>query len=91
MEGKKYVYRKLLFFDFHVSFSFSQPPPSSSRPPVTGYRISHNITGNNTVNQTSKTDFMFEGVVPGVYFFSVVAVNVLGEGSESSEETVTGQ
>ena len=62
----------------------SQPPPASSRPPVTGYKISHNITGSVMVIFTSETKFVIENVAPGVYFFTVIAVNVLGNGKEES-------
>ena len=61
---------------------FSQPPPSSSRPPVTGYKIIYNTTGSALITQTSETNFVINGVMPGVYFFTVLAVNVLGDGKE---------
>ena len=61
-----------------------QPPASSSRPPVTGYKITHNTTGSVLVNKTSDTLFPFVGVAPGVYLFSVQAVNALGDGKAES-------
>ena len=64
--------------------AFSQPPPPSSRPPVTGYKIFHNITGSAVVIQTSDRTFIIEGVLPGVYFFTVLAVNTLGNGKEET-------
>ena len=63
-------------------FAFSQPPPPSSRPPVTGYKISHNTTGSVMVDKTSDTNFTFGSLEPGVYLFSVWAVNLLGDGKE---------
>ena len=63
---------------------FSQPPTPSSRPPVTGYRISHNTTGSVLVNQTTCTTFVIENAGPGVYVFTVLAVNILGDGEEES-------
>ena len=63
---------------------FSQPPPPSSRPPVTGYRISHNITGGVTVNQTTHTEFFYNNIYTGIYEFAVLAVNSLGDGKEES-------
>ena len=71
-------------FHPYMSFIVSQPPPPSSRPPVTGYKISHNITGSAvTLNQTNDTNFTAEGVAPGVYFFAVLAVNTFGDGNTS--------
>ena len=61
----------------------SQPPTPSSRPPVTGYRIFHNTTGNVMVNNTNDTKFTVEGVAPGVYIFAIVPVNAFGEGKEA--------
>ena len=63
---------------------FSQPPPSSSRPPVLGYKITHNTTGHSLVNQTSDTTFFLDELNPGVYLFSVWAFNVLGDGVEEA-------
>ena len=62
----------------------SQPPHPSTRPPVTGYKIYHNTTGSAMLNFTCETQFIIEGVMPGVYFFTVLAVNVLGDGKEKS-------
>ena len=36
------------------------------------------------VNNTTDNTFTIEGVAPGVYLFTVLAFNVLGNGSESS-------
>ena len=49
-----------------------------------GYEISHNITGSVLVNQTTYTAFVFENVTPGAYLFTVLAVNILGDGVEES-------
>ena len=65
------------------SLFFSQPPLPSSRPPVTGYKISNNITGTVLVNQTHDTTFVAEGV-PGTYLLTVLAVNLLGDGEKES-------
>ena len=71
--------------------SFFQLPPPSSRPPVTGYKISHNTTGSVVVNQTTDTNFVIENFEPGVYLFVVLATNILGDGVENRiVVTVTG-
>ena len=62
----------------------SQPPLPSTRPPVLGYKVSYNITGSVMVNLTSDNNFTIGGVTPGVYLFTVLAFNILGDGSESS-------
>ena len=68
---------------------FSQPLPPSSRPPVTRYKISHNTTAGSTlINQTNYTTFVVDDVVPGVYLFTVVAVNALGDGEEESTSII---
>ena len=70
---------------------FSQPPPPSSRPPVTGYKILHNTTDSVVVNQTTDTNFTAENSEPGVYLFTVLAINILGDGVENPiVVTVTG-
>ena len=61
----------------------SQPLPPSSRPPVTGYKISHDTTGSVMVEQTNDTNFTVEGVTPGVYSFAVLAVNSCRKGKEN--------
>ena len=71
-------------------YNTSQPPPTSSRPAVTGYKISHNVTGVITVNSTNETKFTIDHKDPGTYSFSVLAVNTLGDGEESTILT-TGQ
>ena len=58
----------------------SQPPLPSSRSPLTGSKISHNTTGRVIEEQTNDTNFTIEGVTPGVYFFAVLAVNLLRKG-----------
>ena len=62
----------------------SQPPPPSSRPPVIGYKVSHDTTGRVMEEHTNDTNFTVEGVTPGVYFFAVLAVNSLGKGEENN-------
>ena len=49
-----------------------------------GYKIFHNITSSVLVNQTNYTTLVFENVTPGTYLFTVLAVNILGEGPEES-------
>ena len=61
---------------------FTQPPPPSSRPPVAGYKVSQNITGNVAVTSTSDTEHIVVLNGPGVYLFKVQAFSVLGDGSE---------
>ena len=72
--------------------AFSQPPPLSSRPPVTGYVVSHNTTGSVLTNLTHETKFTLEGVRVGVYSFTVQAFNILGVGAtEAVSVTATGR
>ena len=54
-----------------------------------GYEISYNTTGSALVTKTNKTAFAFEGVAPGVYVFTVLAINIIGDGEKESI-TVTG-
>ena len=68
------------FLMYYVCVYVSQPPPPSSRPPVTGYKIFQNITADTVVNQPNDRTFTVEDVVPGVYIFSLLAFNVLGDG-----------
>ena len=67
-----------------MSFLFSQPPPPSSRPPVIEYKILHNIAGNSIETTTIDTGYTFEYGSPGVYQFTVLAYNVLGDGKQST-------
>ena len=67
----------------HELLSF-QPPPPSSRPPVIGYKISHNTSGSVLTNQTNETMFSIEGMYPRVYLFDICAFNILGDGIISS-------
>ena len=46
-----------------------------------GYKIFHNITGSVLVNQTNYTTFVFENVTPGTYLFTVLAINIVGDGA----------
>ena len=56
-----------------------------------GYKISLNTTGSVTIKQTTDTNFIFDSLNPGVYFFFVLAVNLLGDGVETCIVlTVTG-
>ena len=84
-----YIFRKFLKDSF--IFPFSQPPPPSSRPPVIGYKISHNVTGSEAIDQTNDTTFTVDNERPGVYLFSVLAVNVLGEGLKAEITTTVGK
>ena len=69
----------------------SKPPSPLSRPPVIGYNISHNTTGSIVFYQTNCTILVIDDVVPGVYLFTVLAVNVLGDGKATSITlTITG-
>ena len=67
-----------------LSLLFSQPPPPSSRPPVIEYKILQNNTGNLAMTMTSDTQYIVEVVVPGVYLFTVLAYNILGDGKQST-------
>ena len=62
----------------------SQGSPPSSVPPVTGYNISHNITGSVAFIWTNETIFIFDDVAPGEYFVAIVAVNALGKGKQNN-------
>ena len=62
----------------------SQDPPPSSRPPVTGYNVSHNITGSVVFIWTNETIFIIDDFAPGAYLIAVVAVNALGEGKQNN-------
>ena len=62
----------------------SQNATPSSRLPVTGYNISHNITGSVKFNWTKEAIFVLDDVAQGDYFFAVVAVNALGEGKQNN-------
>ena len=58
---------------------------------MTGYKILHNTTGSVVVNQTTDTNFTVENFEPGVYLFTVLAINILGNGVENPiVVTVTG-
>ena len=80
----------VIFSGLYTHYNTSQPPPPSSRPPVTGYKIFHNVTGVMTVNSTNDTKFTIDHKGPGTYSLSVLAVNTLGDGEESTILT-TGQ
>ena len=58
---------------------FSQPPPPSSRPPVIEYKIFRNNTGKLIPVMTSDPRYDIEYTTPGVYQFTVLAYNVLGD------------
>ena len=70
----------------------SQPPPPSSRPPMTRYKLAYNFTGGVMEYQTTDTNFTVENLTEaGVYMFTVLAVNFLGDGAETSKLlTITG-
>ena len=61
-----------------------QLPPSSSRPPITGYKVFHNGTESVTEKGTNDTEANVGFMAPGVYLFTVLAYNVLGDGKESN-------
>ena len=69
-----------------MSFLFSQPPPPSSRPPVIEYKIFHDITQSGKLTMTLISDprYDVQYTSPGVYQFTVLAYNVLGDGNEST-------
>ena len=64
--------------------AFLQPPPPSSRPPVTGYKMLQNTTGNVMFSHTNDTEFIYYEVDPGIYSFTVQAINIFGDGRETS-------
>ena len=53
------------------------------------YKISYNATGGVLETKTSETAFALDGVAPGVYIFTVLAINIIGDG-EKDNITVTG-
>ena len=55
---------------------------------MTGYKVTHNTTRSVLVNWTSNTTFTVESVGTGIYLFTVLAINVVGDGAE---ESVTGK
>ena len=63
--------------------NFRQPPPSSTRPHVLGYNVSHNASGTLKLYETIDTNFIMESASPSLFVLAVVAVNVLGAGEES--------
>ena len=67
-----------------MNLLFSQPPPPSSRPPVIECKILHNSTGILTLAITNDTSYIVEYTSPGVYQFSVLAYNILGDGNGST-------
>ena len=69
---------------FYMSLLFSQPLPPSSRPPVIEYKILHNSTGILTLALTNDTGYIVEYTSPGVYQFTVLAYNILGDGNGST-------
>ena len=66
-----------------LALKFLQPPPSSTRPHVIGYTVSHNASGTVQMYDTTYTSFVMESASPSLFVFTVVAVNVLGTGEES--------
>ena len=73
-----------------MSLLFSQPTPPSSTPPVIEYKILHSNTGNFIETTTNDNEYIVEFTTPGVYLFTVLAYNVLGDG-EQSTIFITGQ
>ena len=65
-------------------YVYVQPPPPTSRPPVEGYWIAHNTTGQVTMNQTRDSEFFVGNLPPGIYFFTLWAINLLGDGEASN-------
>ena len=61
-----------------------QPPPSSSRPPVIGYIVSHNASGTIEMNVTNNTNFVIRIIRPKIILFSVSTLNILGNGRGNS-------
>ena len=56
--------------------------PLSSRPPVTHYNVTHNVSDINNQLYISYTNITIHGALPGhVYYIQVTPVNVLGPGA----------
>ena len=56
--------------------------PLSSRPPVTHYNITHNVSDISNQLYISYTNITIHGALPGhVYYIQVTPVNVLGAGA----------
>ena len=83
------IHQALLHALFIYIQTLFQPPPQSSRPEVIKYQILHNITGSLMVNTTNETTYVINGVKGGVYLFTIVAVNTLGNG-KGATITATG-
>ena len=56
--------------------------PLSSRPPVTHYTVTHNVSDISNQLNTSYTNITIQGALPcHVYYIQVTPVNVLGPGA----------
>ena len=69
-------------------FFFCMQQPSSSRPPVIHYIVTHNVTGSKTNSSqhiTNNANIIINGTQPGyVYCIQVEAVNTLGSSNATS-------
>ena len=65
-------------------YVFVQPLSLTSRPPVKEYGIAHNTTGQVTLNQTRESEFFVGNLPPGIYLFTLWAINLLGDGETSN-------
>ena len=82
MDGE-FVVKELFMPELLLTFTFLQPPPSSTRPHILGYIVSHNANGTMKLFETNDTKFVLENASSSSFVFTVVAVNVLGAGEES--------
>ena len=82
MDGE-FAIRKLVMPQLLFALNLLQPPPSSKRPHVIGYNVSHNASGTVRMYDTNGTNFVMESASPTLFVFTVVAFNVLGAGEES--------
>ena len=82
MDGE-FTIRKIVMPNIYLAFDFLQPPPSSTRPHVIGYNVSHNASGTVNLYETNDTKFVLESESLSSFDFIVAAINVLGAGEES--------
>ena len=83
MDGE-FTVRELVMPQLYLASNLLQPPPSSTRPHVIGYNVSHNASGTVQMYSTNDTDFVLDSSSPSLFVLAVVAVNVLGTGKESA-------
>ena len=82
MDGE-FSIKEVVMPELFLALNFLQPPPSSTRPHVLGYTVSHNASGIVEMYGTNDTKFVLESTSSCPFVFIVAAINVLGAGEES--------